>query len=50
MALSMWVNVDDPLSRKERVGIEDLEGRVIAMPGPGSRTSSACSHCASSAV
>lgn len=35
MALSMWVNVDDPLSRKERVGIEDLEGRVIAMPGTG---------------
>lgn len=29
----LWIKADDPLSKKERISIDDLEGRSIAMPG-----------------
>ena len=29
----IWVNVDDPLSEKERLTLHDIVGRRIAMPG-----------------
>ena len=35
--MSMRVNVDDPLSRRDQITIEDLEGRVVATPSPGAK-------------
>lgn len=31
--ICLWVNADDPLSRKSRVEPEDLDGRALALPG-----------------
>lgn len=35
--MTLWVNTNDPLSKKEKVALSDLGERVIATPAPGAK-------------